>query len=107
MLSSIRRFAAATLCLLVPMFLPGPLVARVRIIMGPTPIPGGQARSAGDMTLVNEKLAAAIAVTTAPPWAIPRGALIDAAPVTDGSIGRDLILSTPAWDILITLDRQI
>ncbi len=30
-------------------------------------------------------------MTTPPPWAIPRGALIDAAPVTDGAIGRDRI----------------
>ena len=30
-------------------------------------------------------------MTTAPPWAIPRGALIDAAPVTEGVIGRDRI----------------
>ena len=86
MLRSIGRFAAA-----VALFLAAPAAAQVRIIVGPTPIPDGQAKSAGDITLVNEKLAAAIAVTTAPPWAIPRGALIDAAPVTNGSIGRDRI----------------
>ncbi|MGH8301870.1 MAG: CehA/McbA family metallohydrolase [Steroidobacteraceae bacterium] len=63
--------------------------AAVRVIVGPTPIPGGQARAAGDITLVNARLAVAIAVQTAPPWAIPRGALIDAAPVVDGRIGRD------------------
>ncbi len=83
---AIGRLAAA-----VVLFLAMPAAARVRIVVGPTPIPGGQARSAGDITLVNEKLAAAIAVTTAPPWAIPRGALIDAAPVTNGVIGRDRI----------------
>ena len=43
----------------------------------------------GDITLMNDRLAVAIAVQTAPPWAIPRGALIDAAPVIDGRIGRD------------------
>ena len=85
MLRSIGRFAATALFLALPAF------AQVRIVVGPTPIPGGQARSAGDITLVNDKLAAAIAVTTAPPWAIPRGALIDAAPVTEGVIGRDRI----------------
>jgi hypothetical protein len=86
MLRLVGLFAAAAV-----MLLPIPAAARVRIIMGPTPIPDGQAKSAGDITLVNEKLAAAIAVTTAPPWAIPRGALIDAAPVTNGLIGRDHI----------------
>jgi hypothetical protein len=68
-----------------------PSVAAVRIVVGPTPIVGGQAKGGGDITLVNEKLAAAIAVTTAPPWAVPRGALIDAAPVVNGVIGRDCI----------------
>lgn len=61
----------------------------VRVIVGPTPIPGGQARAPGDITLMNGRLAVAIAVQTAPPWAIPCGALIDAAPVIDGRIGRD------------------
>jgi hypothetical protein len=88
MLRSIGRFAAAAAAAVI---LASPAAAQVRIIVGPTPIPGGQAKSAGDITLVNEKLAAAIAVTTAPPWAIPRGALIDAAPVTHGAIGRDRI----------------
>jgi hypothetical protein len=65
--------------------------AAVRVIVGPTPIPGGQASAAGDITLENEKLAASLAVDTSPPWAIPKGALIDAAPVVNGSIGRDRI----------------
>ncbi|MGH8287584.1 MAG: CehA/McbA family metallohydrolase [Steroidobacteraceae bacterium] len=63
--------------------------AAVRVIVGPTPIPGGQARAPGDITLMNGRLAVAIAVQTAPPWAVPRGALIDAAPVIKGRIGRD------------------
>ncbi len=63
--------------------------ASVRVIVGPTPIPGGEARARGDITLMNGRLAVAIAVQTAPPWAIPRGALIDAAPVINGRIGRD------------------
>jgi hypothetical protein len=83
---ALGRLAAAAAVVLA-----APAAAQVRVVVGPTPIPGGQARSAGDITLVNEKLAAAIAVTTAPPWAIPRGALIDAAPVTGGVIGRDRI----------------
>lgn len=73
------------------LFWPGPSAAAVRVIIGPTPIPGGQAKAAGDITLMNEKLAAAIAVNTSPPWAIPKGALIDAAPVVNGSIEHDRI----------------
>ena len=69
----------------------GSSAAAVRVIVGPTPIPGGQANAAHDLTLVNEKLAASIAVETSPPWAIPKGALIDAAPVVHGSIQRDRI----------------
>jgi len=65
--------------------------AAVRIVVGPTPIPHGQANAAGDITLVNDRLAVAIAVQTAPPWAIPKGALIDAAPVVGGVIGTDRI----------------
>ena len=47
----------------------------------------------GDITLVNEKLAVAIAVNSSPPWAIPKGALIDAAPVVHGSISTTVSLS--------------
>lgn len=65
--------------------------AAVRVVIGPTPIPHGQAEAKGDITLVNERLAVAIAVETAPPWAIPRGALIDAAPVVGGVIGADRV----------------
>lgn len=79
---------AAALSLL---FGSGSCAAAVRVIVGPTPIPGGQANAPGDLTLVNDKLAAAIAVNTAPPWAIPRGVLIDAAPVVGGAIQRDRI----------------
>jgi hypothetical protein len=67
----------------------GGALAAVRVIVGPTPIPGGQARARGDITLMNDRLAVGIAVQTAPPWAIPRGALIDAAPVIHGRIGHD------------------
>ena len=71
--------------------LPGSVAATVRIITGPTPIPGGQATAAGDLTLLNEKLAVAIAVNSSPPWAIPKGALIDAAPIVHGSIQHDRV----------------
>ncbi len=77
--------------LLAPGLIAAPSHAAVRIVVGPTPIPHGQATAAGDITLVNDRLAVAIAVQTAPPWAIPKGALIDAAPVTNGVIGTDRI----------------
>lgn len=81
----ITRLAAAAIVLLWA----GGAHAAVRVIVGPTPIPGGQAKALGDITLLNDRLAVAIAVQTAPPWAVPRGALIDAAPVIDGRIGHD------------------
>ena len=71
---------------------PGSTVgATVRIAVGPTPIPGGQASAPTDITIINDRLAIGLAVGTAPPWAIPRGALIDAAPVVRGRIGEDRV----------------
>ena len=63
--------------------------AAVQVITGPTPIERGDARAAGDITLVNEKLAIAIAVESVVPYGVPRGAIIDVAPVRGGRIGRD------------------
>jgi hypothetical protein len=70
----------------------GPAVAAVRVLLGPTPIVKGDARAAGDITVVNEKLAFALAVQSAAPYGVPRGALIDLAPVLDGKIGRDRVV---------------
>ena len=66
--------------------------AAVQVIVGPTPIPDGEARAAGDITVMNAHLAFALAVDSAVPYGIPRGALIDAAPVVNGKIGRDHIV---------------
>ena len=66
--------------------------AAVQVIVGPTPIEGGEAKSAGDITVVNEKLAFALAVTSPVPYGVPRGAIIDVAPVTRGKIGRDCVV---------------
>jgi hypothetical protein len=63
--------------------------AAVRIVVGPTPIIDGEARAAHDLTVINEKLAFAFAVETPPPYGIPRGAVIDVAPVRGGKVGRD------------------
>jgi hypothetical protein len=66
--------------------------AAVRVLVGPTPIVKGDARAAGDITVVNEKLAFALAVQSPVPYGVARGALIDLAPVTDGTIGRDRVV---------------
>src|SRR5580700_4928831 len=66
--------------------------AAVRVIVGPTPIQNGEARSAGDITVVNEKLAFALAVGSPAPYGVPRGAIVDAAPVVNGVIGRDCVV---------------
>jgi hypothetical protein len=66
--------------------------AAVQVIVGPTPIEDGEAKSAGDITVVNEKLAFALAVTSPVPYGVPRGAIIDVAPVVNGKIGRDRVV---------------
>jgi hypothetical protein len=66
--------------------------AEVRVLVGPTPIPNGAARSPGDITVSNEHLAFALAVKSPAPYGVPRGALVDLAPVRDGKIGRDCVV---------------
>jgi hypothetical protein len=66
--------------------------AAVQVIVGPTPIQGGEAKAAGDITVVNEKLAFALAVQSPVPYGVPRGAIIDVAPVVNGKIGRDCVV---------------
>ncbi len=85
----LTRLTLAAIALIVPMCCAR---ADVRVVRGPTPIPGGNARAAGDLTVVNERLAFALAVETAPPYGVPRGALIDIAPVSAGTIGRDRVV---------------
>ncbi|MDE2294751.1 MAG: CehA/McbA family metallohydrolase, partial [Gammaproteobacteria bacterium] len=64
----------------------------VRVIVGPTPIPGGDARAANDITVVNGALAFAIAVDSPVPYGVPRGALVDVAAVRGGVIGHDHVV---------------
>jgi hypothetical protein len=66
--------------------------ADVRVMVGPTPIPRGNARAAADVTVVNEKLAFALAVGSAAPYGVPRGAIVDIAPVRRGDIGHDCVV---------------
>ena len=65
--------------------------AAVRVLAGPTPIPDGDARAAGDLTVINEKLAFALAVESPVPFGVPRGAIVDVAPLSHGQIGRDRV----------------
>ena len=72
--------------------LPPTAGAAVQVMVGPTPIPDGEARSAGDITVVNERLAFALAVRSPVPYGVPRGAIVDVAPVVNGKIGRDCVV---------------
>jgi hypothetical protein len=66
--------------------------AAVRVIIGPTPIPRAAARAAGDITVVNERLAFALAVESAVPYGVPRGAIVALAPVRQGRIDRNRVV---------------
>jgi hypothetical protein len=66
--------------------------ASIRIVVGPTPIPRGNARAAGDITVINEKLAFALAVESAVPYGVPRGAIVAVAPVRHGHIDRNRVV---------------
>lgn len=61
----------------------------VQVIVGPTPIVGGEAKAGGDITVINDKLAFALAVDSSAPYGVPRGALVDLASVEQGVAGRD------------------
>jgi hypothetical protein len=63
--------------------------SELRVAVGPTSIPRGNATSAGDITVSNEFFAVAFAVETAPPWGVARGGIIDIAIVRDGATGYD------------------
>lgn len=89
MIFAARSLAAAALLALTAL---DPSVAAVQVLVGPTPIEHGDARAAGDITVVNERLAFALAVQSAAPYGVPRGALVDLAPVIDGRIGRDRVV---------------
>jgi hypothetical protein len=64
----------------------------VQVIVGPTPIPDGEAAAAGDITVINEKLAFALAVESPVPYGVPRGAIIDVGPVVGGKPARDRVV---------------
>ena len=86
------RITPTLLALLAALAPLDPARGAVRVITGPTPIPDGAAHSAGDLTIINERLAFALAVKSAPPYGIPRGAIVDVAPVRAGKIGHDCVV---------------
>src|ERR1700678_4473371 len=83
---------SAMLACLLALTLPAAAGATVRVIVGPTPIQDGEAKSAGDITVLNEKLAFTLAVGSPVPYGVPRGAIVDVAPVVNGRIGRDCVV---------------
>jgi hypothetical protein len=86
------RHTSALLVLLVALAPAARVPAAVSIMTGPTQIPDGAAHGGGDLTVVNEKLAFALAVTSPVPYGVPRGAIVDVAPVSSGRIGRDCVV---------------
>jgi hypothetical protein len=80
------------LACLLALMLPATVGATVQVIVGPTPIQDGEAKSAGDITVLNEKLAFTLAVGSPVPYGVPRGAIVDVAPVVNGKIGRDCVV---------------
>ena len=86
------RFSLSLLASLVSLTTVASAPASVHVVTGPTPIPRGNARAAGDITVVNEKLAFALAVESAAPYGVPRGAIVAVAPVRHGTIARNRVV---------------
>lgn len=68
-----------------------PAFSEVSVARGPSPIPDGEALADEDITLQNDHLAATLAVGSQAPWGVPRGAIVDLAPVKDGAPALDRI----------------
>ena len=66
------------------------VIADIRLQVGPTDIPRGEANGAGDITVNNGLFAVAFAVDSAPPWGVARGGIVDIAVVSDGLVGHDI-----------------
>jgi hypothetical protein len=68
-----------------------PALAEVTLTRGATPIPDGEAVAPGDITVQNDRLAFTLAVESQAPWGVPRGVIVDLAPVKDGAPDLDRI----------------
>ncbi len=63
----------------------------VEVFTGPTPIPMGDARSPGDITVTNGLFAVSFAVDTAAPWGVARGGILDIGILRDGKPEADFV----------------
>ena len=77
---------------LIALMQPVPGLAAATLVVGGTPIVDGEAAAAHDITVLNEHLAFGLAVESGVPYGVPRGAIIDIAPVVDGKPGRDRVV---------------
>jgi hypothetical protein len=83
---------ACALVLLAALLQPVPARAAAGVVEGTTPIVDGEAVAARDITVLNEHLAFGLAVESVVPYGVPRGAIVDVAPVVDGKPGRDRVV---------------
>src|SRR6516165_12565816 len=86
------RFLPTLLASLLSLTAVAGVASSVHVITGPTPIPRGNARAAGDITVVNDRLAFALAVQSPAPYGVPRGAIVAVAPVRHGQIDRNRVV---------------
>ncbi|MET1160652.1 MAG: CehA/McbA family metallohydrolase [Thermoprotei archaeon] len=63
----------------------------VRVFYGPTPISEGDAIKPGDLTVMNEYFVITFGWESTPPWGVPRGHIMDAAPIENGVILQDVL----------------
>jgi hypothetical protein len=63
----------------------------VSVVIGPTPIPGGDAKGKTDITVCNQYFAASFAVETASPWGVAKGGILDIGIMRDGQADSDFV----------------
>src|SRR5512145_173414 len=83
---------ACSLMLLIALVQAVPARAAANLVVGSTPIVDGESAAAHDITVWNEHLAFGLAVESSVPYGVPRGAIIDLAPVVDGRPGHDRVV---------------
>lgn len=95
-----KRWAFLTVLLLVLLcVVPGiglangynPADIPVTVEIGPTPIVNGSCLADDDITVQNGYFAISISNSTVPPWGVPNGSILDAAPVVNGEIQTDRV----------------
>jgi hypothetical protein len=63
----------------------------VSVLVGPTPIPSGDAKGQTDITVCNQYFAASFAVETAAPWGVAKGGILDIGVMRDGQPDADFV----------------